>query len=113
MKNRQSVVTASPVKHLIGLGVLTVRLLLLILPGATAANSLTNLYSFPTNSATPTDSEPESALLLYSNTLYGTTVYGGSNGVGTVFKVATDGTGFANLHIFSSRLQSARLANFF
>lgn len=40
--------------------------------------------------------------VLFGNTLYGTTFYGGSSGYGTVFKINTDGTGFAILHSFSS-----------
>ncbi len=40
-------------------------------------------------------------LVLASNTLYGTTYYGGMAGRGTVFKVNIDGTGFTNLHIFT------------
>jgi uncharacterized repeat protein (TIGR03803 family) len=41
-------------------------------------------------------------LALSGNTLYGTTVFGGSLGYGTVFAVNTDGTGFTNLHNFST-----------
>src|SRR5207244_4360019 len=40
--------------------------------------------------------------LLSNNTLYGTAKIGGSSGVGTVFKVNTDGTGFTNLHSFTA-----------
>jgi len=42
---------------------------------------------------------PLPGLVLSSNTLYGVTLWGG--GVGTVFKVNTDGTSFTNLHHFS------------
>jgi len=45
---------------------------------------------------------PSSKLLLSGNTLYGTATYGGRSGWGTVFKVNTDGTGFATLHSFSA-----------
>ncbi|SPE56476.1 conserved exported hypothetical protein [Verrucomicrobia bacterium] len=41
---------------------------------------------------------PQDALVLESNTLYGTTWYQGPGGNGTIFKVNTDGTGFAVLH---------------
>jgi uncharacterized repeat protein (TIGR03803 family) len=34
--------------------------------------------------------------------VYGTTVFGGSNGLGTVFKVGTNGSGYAVLHHFST-----------
>src|SRR5207249_8317063 len=33
--------------------------------------------------------------------LYGTTFGGGSNNVGTVFKISTNGTGYATLHSFA------------
>jgi uncharacterized repeat protein (TIGR03803 family) len=69
----------------------------------------TNLHSFETlniNGSGPyTNSEgacPNSTggLVLSSNTIYGTTDYGGSSGGGTVFKINTDGSGFTNLHSF-------------
>ena len=44
---------------------------------------------------------PQAGLVLFSNTLYGTTTWGGSAGVGTVFEVNLDGTGFRNLHNFT------------
>jgi len=40
---------------------------------------------------------PLTGLALHGNTLYGTTVSGGTNYNGTVFKVNTDGTGYATL----------------
>jgi uncharacterized repeat protein (TIGR03803 family) len=46
-------------------------------------------------------STPAGGLILFSNTLYGTTEYGGTNGLGTVFAVNTDGTGFTNLYQFA------------
>lgn len=36
-----------------------------------------------------------------ANILYGTTYYGGSSGLGTVFKLGTDGSGFDVLHSFT------------
>lgn len=44
---------------------------------------------------------PYAALALCSNVLYGTTLYGGSNDLGTVFSVNTDGTGFTTLYNFT------------
>ena len=44
---------------------------------------------------------PVAALVLSGTTLYGTTLYGGNYGVGTVFKVNTDGSGYAVLKFFS------------
>jgi uncharacterized repeat protein (TIGR03803 family) len=41
-------------------------------------------------------------LILSGNTLYGTAQYGGGAGVGTVFAVNTDGSGFTNLHTFTA-----------
>ncbi len=43
---------------------------------------------------------PSPGLILISNTLYGTTFYGGTHFAGTVFKINTNGTGFAVLHAF-------------
>lgn len=71
----------------------------------TDGTGFTNLYSFsaadPANNANPDGAVP-SDLVLLSNTLYGTTIYGGSSGVGTVFAINTDGSGFTNLHSFAS-----------
>lgn len=47
-------------------------------------------------------SDPQSGLTLSGETLYGTAMYGGINGNGTVFRVNTDGTAFTNLHNFSA-----------
>jgi uncharacterized repeat protein (TIGR03803 family) len=44
-------------------------------------------------------SNPRGGLVLVGSNLYGTTTNGGG-GYGTVFKVATDGTGFGTLHFF-------------
>src|ERR1041385_2069584 len=64
------------------------------------------LYSFTATSG-PSGSNtdgaaPNARLISSSNTLYGTTVYGGSGGAGTVFAIKTDGTGFTNVHTFSA-----------
>lgn len=47
---------------------------------------------------------PHGGLILSGNTLYGTTYSGGSWGSGTVFALNTDGTGFRNLHSFTTAL---------
>src|SRR5262249_51914089 len=44
---------------------------------------------------------PQSGLILFSNALYGTAFGGGDNGNGTVFRLNTDGSGFATLYSFS------------
>jgi uncharacterized repeat protein (TIGR03803 family) len=43
----------------------------------------------------------QSRLTLVGSTLYGTTTFGGTNDLGTIFKIATDGSGFTILHSFS------------
>jgi uncharacterized repeat protein (TIGR03803 family) len=67
----------------------------------------TNLYSFSeTSSDSPTNSDgsnPHAGLILSGDTLYGTTLYGGASGLGTVFAINTNGKGFTNLHSFSGR----------
>src|SRR6478752_7708046 len=45
---------------------------------------------------------PLTGLILSGSSLYGTTREGGTSGVGTVFKISTDGTGFTNLHSFNT-----------
>ena len=59
----------------------------------------TNLYNF-TNGLD--GSLPQSALMLLSNVLYGTTTSGGVSNVGTIFRINTDGSGFGELHEFTS-----------
>lgn len=66
----------------------------------------TNLHNFTeisgplgTNSG---GAYPYGALVLAGNTLYGATSAGGVAGDGTIFKVSMDGTGFTNLHSFTS-----------
>jgi uncharacterized repeat protein (TIGR03803 family) len=77
----------------------------------TNGTGFTNLYSFTTpsgsggyaNYGTNSDgAAPAGGLILSGNTLYGTTLGGGSSGYGTVFAVNTDGTGFTNLYSFSA-----------
>ncbi len=43
----------------------------------------------------------EAGLILSGNILYGTAHYGGTSGIGTVYKVNTDGTSFTTLHSFT------------
>ena len=65
----------------------------------TDGTHFTNLHNF---SYSPTNSyEPYDGMILSGSTLYGTSWDGGSNGLGTVFKVNTDGTGFTNLYNFA------------
>jgi uncharacterized repeat protein (TIGR03803 family) len=49
----------------------------------------------------PTDGAgPNGNLTLVGSALYGMTYYGGSNGIGTVFGINTNGTGYTSLHSF-------------
>jgi uncharacterized repeat protein (TIGR03803 family) len=64
----------------------------------TDGTSFTNLYNL--NPGTD-GSEPEAALVLSNNILYGTASHGGNNAAGTVFAIHTDGTGFTNLYTFN------------
>ena len=48
-----------------------------------------------------TGSQPNAGLLLVSNTLYGTTFYGGHFDAGTVFKINLDGSGFSLMKEFA------------
>ena len=44
---------------------------------------------------------PFGSLMLNGSVLYGTTQNGGNNGLGTVFQINTDGTGYARVHNFA------------
>jgi uncharacterized repeat protein (TIGR03803 family) len=70
--------------------------------GVTSTN-LTVLHAF---GGQQEGSGPVAALAVAGNLLYGTTRAGGDNGLGTVFSLNTDGTGFTNLHSFGGRLGS-------
>jgi uncharacterized repeat protein (TIGR03803 family) len=74
----------------------------------TDGTGFTNLYNFSAGNELPTvgytnsdGANPHGRLILWGNILYGTTRTGGKAGVGTVFKVNTDGSGFTNLHSFT------------
>src|SRR5262245_51466826 len=73
--------------------------LLLISAGRVTAQTFTTIHNF-TNGISD-GSGPYAGLIASGNTLFGTTVYGGSPGHGTVFKVNADGTGYTNLHNFN------------
>ena len=63
-----------------------------------------NLGTFDSHTVTYPDSTgdtPNPGLLLVSNTLYGTTFYGGVFDAGSVFKINTDGSGFALIQSFA------------
>lgn len=64
----------------------------------TNGGGITNLYSFAGGGD---GANPEAALILSGNTLYGTAFSGGTAGDGCVFRVNTDGTSFTNIYSFS------------
>jgi uncharacterized repeat protein (TIGR03803 family) len=66
---------------------------------STDGTGFTNLHSFTGGSD---GWEPEYGLILSGNILYGTAVGGGAYGNGTIFSVNTNGTGFTNLHSFTT-----------
>src|SRR5208282_4406444 len=70
----------------------------LILAGRVAAQTFTTLHNFVDSDG----NNPMAGVILSGNTLYGATDSGGSAGHGAVFKVNTDGSGFANLHSFAA-----------
>jgi uncharacterized repeat protein (TIGR03803 family) len=77
----------------------------------TDGTDFTNLHSFTTSSrgfpSTNSDGYyPQAGVVLSGNALYGTAVYGGVFGRGTVFKVNTDGAVFTNLHSFTALVSS-------
>jgi uncharacterized repeat protein (TIGR03803 family) len=81
----------------------TISSLLLMLMGLTLTSGLkaqnfTNIYTFTGGTDGNT---PLGGVVKSGNTLYGTTELGGANGVGAVFSVNTDGTGFTVMHSFT------------
>ena len=79
----------------------------------TDGTGFTNLHSFTATACYDCPNSdgawPEAGPILSGNTLYGTASYGGTSGQGTVFKVSTDGTGFATLHSFTGTSDGAVL----
>jgi uncharacterized repeat protein (TIGR03803 family) len=70
------------------------------------SNGYAVLQSFNASYNSTNDStygaNPESDLTIQGNSLYGTTLNGGANGVGTVFSINTNGTGFNDVYDFSN-----------
>lgn len=62
------------------------------------------LYAFSTNffDNNLDGSNPNGGLVLVSNTLYGVTESGGTNGWGTLYSINTDGSGFNVIHTFGA-----------
>jgi len=63
----------------------------------TDGSGFTKLYDFTGGND---GANPTASLVLSSNTLYGTSLQGGSKNLGTVFALNTDGGGFTNLYSF-------------
>jgi uncharacterized repeat protein (TIGR03803 family) len=84
----------------------------------TDGTDFTNLHNFSqealNNQGVYTNSDgayPESGLVLFNNTLYGTASQCGSFNFGTVFAVSTDGARFSNLHTFTATSSSFPYTN--
>src|SRR5213594_1975505 len=88
-------------------GVFVAVLMLGVLLAASGpAQTFTTLHSFTATPGTPaTNSDgagPQARLIISGNTLYGAAIAGGSSDFGTVFAISTNGTGFTNLHNFTT-----------
>ncbi|MGA2750209.1 MAG: leucine-rich repeat protein [Verrucomicrobiota bacterium] len=69
----------------------------------TNGGGFTILHAFATQDGVNSDgANPAAGLILSGSTLFGTAVYGGTNGNGTVFAVNTNGGGFMVLHTFTA-----------
>lgn len=66
----------------------------------TDGTGFSTLYTF--SGGTTNAANPYCTPVVDGNVLYGTTRLGGTNNLGTVFKINTDGSGFEILHHFSS-----------
>ena len=77
-------------------------------PDGTGKSTLHNFAAYSSSKPTNTDgAKPYASLIISGSTLYGTTSAGGSSGNGTVFKVNTDGSGFAVLYTFTGGADGA------
>jgi len=75
--------------------------------GTSNGAAFQTLYTFNGNftpgtiSTNNSGATPSGGLTISGETLYGTTVSGGSNGNGIIFAIGTNGTSFTNLHEFA------------
>ena len=88
------------IKNLFLLSLLIASLGLISPNSLTAQTYFTNLHTF--TAGIFDGANPYGRLILSSNTLYGTTLNGGSQSSGTVFAINADGTGYTNLHGFTT-----------
>src|SRR5260221_24230 len=69
------------------------------------AQTFTLLHTFTSasgpNETNSDGANPSGGLILSGSTLYGTAIYGGSSGWGTVFALNTNGTGFTTPYNFT------------
>ncbi len=72
----------------------------------TDGGGFTLLHTFANGAAD--GKAPSGSLLISDSTIYGTTSGGGANGWGTVFRMNTNGTGYANLHSFANLTTDGR-----
>lgn len=61
-------------------------------------SGFTNLHGF---TGGHDGANPFASMILSSNVLYGTALFGGDNGDGDVFRINTDGSSFTNIHSFT------------
>jgi len=72
---------------------------MLSLSGVGIAGDFTVLHAFP-NDSNDGGYPYEGGLVMHDGVLYGTTDVAGPNGIGVVFRINTDGTGYTLLHAF-------------
>jgi uncharacterized repeat protein (TIGR03803 family) len=92
------------IKNLFILPALVIQLVLM-LADRLSAQTFTTLYSFTEFSGPFINGDganPTAGLILSGTTLHGAAFQGGTSGAGTVFAVNSDGSGFTNLHNFTS-----------
>jgi len=73
------------------------------LPGQVRAQGIEQpLHSFGSTNSVGDGANPHAGLILGADgALYGTTLSGGTNGMGTVFRIGTNGSGYAPLYSFT------------
>jgi uncharacterized repeat protein (TIGR03803 family) len=76
---------------------------LIVVAGTSHAQMLTALHTFSasTNMINADGANPICDLTLSGKTLYGLTANGGSNGIGMIFSMNTDGSDYTVLHVFA------------
>ena len=72
----------------------------------------TNLVNFNGNVNPNSPTEPEATVVLFGNSLYGTTWFGGAYDNGTIFYVATNGSTSGRLHDFYTPTYTSYINNY-